>query len=106
MLDCLIKLLFKINKVIKPIVKNFINADAIIIGRTNAPAFSLRWFTNNEFHGRTLNPRNFLITPGGSSGGASAAVAAGILRGAKIVRVHDVKQIRKVAKIVDLIRVA
>ena len=61
-----------------PIVKNFINADAIIIGRTNAPAFSLRWFTNNEFHGRTLNPHNSLITPGGSSGGASAAVAAGI----------------------------
>ena len=38
--------------------------------------------------------------------GTLAAVAAGILRGAKIVRVHDVKQIRKVAKIIDLIRVA
>ena len=38
--------------------------------------------------------------------GTLAAVAAGIIRGAKIVRVHDVKQIRKVAKIIDLIRVA
>ena len=38
--------------------------------------------------------------------GTLAAVAAGILRGAQIVRVHDVKQIRKVAKIIDLIRAA
>ena len=38
--------------------------------------------------------------------GTLATVAAGILRGAQIVRVHDVKQIRKVAKIIDLIRVA
>ena len=38
--------------------------------------------------------------------GTLAAVAAGILRGAQIVRVHDVKQMRKVAKIIDLIRVA
>ena len=38
--------------------------------------------------------------------GTLAAVSAGILRGAKIVRVHDVKQIRKVVKIIDLIRVA
>ena len=38
--------------------------------------------------------------------GTLAAVAAGILRGAQIVRVHDVKQIRKVAKIIDLIRLA
>ncbi len=38
--------------------------------------------------------------------GTLAAVAAGILRGAQIVRVHDVKEIRKVAKIIDLIRLA
>ena len=38
--------------------------------------------------------------------GTLAAAAAGILRGAQIVRVHDVKQTRKVAKIIDLIRVA
>ena len=38
--------------------------------------------------------------------GTLAAVAAGILRGARIVRVHDVKQIKKVAKIIDLVRLA
>jgi len=53
-------------------------AGAIIIGRTNTPAFSSRWFTDNDVHGRTLNPWNRSITPGGSSGGAAAAVAAGI----------------------------
>lgn len=60
------------------VVANFRKAGAIIIGRTNAPAFSLRWFTENGLHGRTLNPWNRDHTPGGSSGGASSAVAAGI----------------------------
>lgn len=61
-----------------PVVANLRKAGGIIIGRTNTPAFSLRWFTKNNIHGQTLNPRNAAITPGGSSGGASAAVAAGI----------------------------
>ncbi|MGI9318647.1 MAG: amidase family protein, partial [bacterium] len=61
-----------------PLVTNLRNAGAIIIGRTNTPAFSLRWFTRNQLHGHTLNPRNKTLTPGGSSGGAAAAVAAGI----------------------------
>lgn len=61
-----------------PVVSNLRKAGAIILGRTNTPAFSLRWFTNNALHGQTLNPRNPRITPGGSSGGAAAAVAAGI----------------------------
>lgn len=61
-----------------PVVSNLRKAGAIIIGRTNTPAFSLRWFTKNALHGQTLNPRNRDITPGGSSGGAAAAVAAGI----------------------------
>jgi amidase len=47
-------------------------------GRTNAPAFSFRWFTTNLIHGDTRNPRDPSVTPGGSSGGAAAAVAAGI----------------------------
>jgi amidase len=38
----------------------------------------MRWFTRNSLHGHTLNPRNLSLTPGGSSGGAAAAVAAGI----------------------------
>ena len=61
-----------------PVVANLRRAGAIIVGRTNTPAFSLRWFTKNDLHGQTLNPRNKLITPGGSSGGAAAAVAGGI----------------------------
>ena len=50
----------------------------MILGRTNCPAFSYRWFTTNLIHGDTKNPRDPGITPGGSSGGAGAAVAAGI----------------------------
>ena len=61
-----------------PVVSNLRKAGAIIVGRTNTPAFSLRWFTRNSIHGHTLNPHNALITPGGSSGGAAAAVASGI----------------------------
>ena len=61
-----------------PVVSNLRKAGAIIIGRTNTPAFSLRWFTRNSLHGHTRNPHNPLITPGGSSGGAAAAVASGI----------------------------
>ena len=38
----------------------------------------MRWFTENDLHGRTLNPWDTSTTPGGSSGGASSAVAAGI----------------------------
>jgi Asp-tRNA(Asn)/Glu-tRNA(Gln) amidotransferase A subunit family amidase len=53
-------------------------AGAVIVGRSNAPAFSLRWFTDNDLHGRTLNPFDPSVTPGGSSGGAAAAVATGM----------------------------
>ncbi|PPQ32495.1 hypothetical protein CCS01_15675 [Rhodopila globiformis] len=61
-----------------PVVANLRRAGAIIIGRTNTPAFSMRIFTENDLHGRTHNPRDRAITPGGSSGGAGSAVAAGI----------------------------
>jgi amidase len=61
-----------------PVVANLRRAGAVIIGRTNTPAFSVRWFTENDLHGRTLNPWSREHTPGGSSGGASAAVAAGM----------------------------
>ncbi|MDJ0777556.1 MAG: amidase family protein [Gammaproteobacteria bacterium] len=61
-----------------PVVENLRRAGAVIIGRTNTPAFSMRWFTRNSLHGHTRNPRNLALTPGGSSGGAASAVAAGI----------------------------
>lgn len=61
-----------------PVVANLRKAGAIIVGRTNTPAFSLRWFTRNSLHGATTNPRDPALTPGGSSGGAGAAVASGM----------------------------
>jgi amidase len=61
-----------------PVIDNLRKAGAVILGRTNCPAFSYRWFTTNLVHGDTKNPRDPSITPGGSSGGAGAAVAAGI----------------------------
>jgi len=61
-----------------PLVQSMLNAGAILVGRNNAPAFSLRWFSDNAFHGRTLNPFNPGVTPGGSSGGAAAATAMGM----------------------------
>ncbi|HAO39228.1 MAG TPA: amidase, partial [Afipia sp.] len=61
-----------------PVVDNLRKAGAVIVGRTNTPAFSARWFTTNLLHGETRNPRDPSITPGGSSGGAAAAVTAGI----------------------------
>ncbi|WP_107311157.1 amidase family protein [Burkholderia metallica] len=61
-----------------PVVANIRKAGGVLLGRTNSPTFALRWFTSNLVHGRTRNPRNASLTPGGSSGGAAAAVAAGI----------------------------
>ncbi len=61
-----------------PVVDNLRKAGAVMLGRTNCPAFCYRWFTTNLVHGNTRNPRDPSITPGGSSGGAGAAVAAGI----------------------------
>jgi len=61
-----------------PVVTNLQEAGAVIIGRTNTPEFSYRWFTDNPLRGKTLNPWNKDVTPGGSSGGASSAVALGI----------------------------
>ncbi len=59
-------------------VANLRKAGAVIFGRTNVPAFSTRYFTDNALHGRTLNPWDPSRTPGGSSGGAAAAVAVGM----------------------------
>jgi amidase len=67
-----------IAKVDNPVVENLRKAGAVLLGRTNCPAFSYRWFTTNLVHGDTRNPRDPGITPGGSSGGAGSAVAAGI----------------------------
>src|SRR5258706_12100139 len=60
-----------------PVIDNLRKAGAVILGRTNCPAFSYRWFTTNLIHGATKNPPYPAITPGGSSGGAGAALSAG-----------------------------
>jgi aspartyl-tRNA(Asn)/glutamyl-tRNA(Gln) amidotransferase subunit A len=49
---------------------------AIILGKTNCPEFTLTGYTDNLVFGVTRNPWNLALTPGGSSGGAVAAVAA------------------------------
>ncbi len=61
-----------------PAVANLKSAGAIIIGRTNTPAFSFRIDTVNDLRGRTYNPWSRTHTPDGSSGGAASSVAAGI----------------------------
>jgi aspartyl-tRNA(Asn)/glutamyl-tRNA(Gln) amidotransferase subunit A len=53
-------------------------AGAVILGKTNVPEFTVYGITDNAVFGPTRNPWNPALTPGGSSGGAVAAVAAGI----------------------------
>ena len=52
-------------------------AGAIVLGKTNTPEFTLSFETVNPVYGRTNNPHDLARTPGGSSGGAAAIVAAG-----------------------------
>jgi len=61
-----------------PLVKNLLDAGAVVIGRTNTPELSFRADTDNPLFGRTHNPWGHYISAGGSSGGAGSAVMAGI----------------------------
>ncbi len=54
-------------------------AGGIAIGKTNTPEFGLLPFTHNEVFGASRNPWDVERTPGGSSGGSSAAIASGML---------------------------
>ncbi len=54
------------------------HAGAIILGSTNCPEFLMAYETDNRLYGRTRNPWNLDYTPGGSSGGESAAIASGM----------------------------
>ena len=54
-------------------------AGAIVVGKTNTPEFGFTGFTKNRVYGVTRNPWNRERTPGGSSGGSAAAVAAGMI---------------------------
>lgn len=55
------------------------DAGFIIIGHTNTPEFGLKNITEPRLHGPSRNPWNINHSPGGSSGGAAAAVASGIV---------------------------
>ena len=59
------------------VTANLRRAGAVFIGRTNVPELSMRFTTSNPLEGRTVNPWNPEASPGGSSGGAGAAAAAG-----------------------------
>lgn len=61
------------------LVRRYKQAGLVIFGRTASPEFGLTATTESVLHGDTRNPWLLEHTPGGSSGGASAAVAAGIL---------------------------
>ncbi|KND61923.1 Aspartyl-tRNA(Asn) amidotransferase subunit A Glutamyl-tRNA(Gln) amidotransferase subunit A [Candidatus Burkholderia verschuerenii] len=61
-----------------PTVARMKSAGAILLAKTNLPEFSFWIESDNLLSGRTLNPWNLERTPGGSSGGESAAIAAGL----------------------------
>jgi aspartyl-tRNA(Asn)/glutamyl-tRNA(Gln) amidotransferase subunit A len=61
-----------------PMVDSLKRAGAVMVGKTNTPTFGWIGATHNLLFGPTRNPWNLARTPGGSSGGASAAVAAGL----------------------------
>jgi amidase len=61
------------------LVARYKRAGLIVLGQTNAPEFGIMPVTEPRFRGPTHNPWNLNHTPGGSSGGAAAAVAAGFV---------------------------
>lgn len=63
------------------VVARLRKAGAVILGTTNCPEYLMAYVTENLLHGRTNNPWNLDYTPGGSSGGESAAIAAGMSAG-------------------------
>ncbi|MHB1930731.1 MAG: amidase [Acidimicrobiales bacterium] len=54
------------------------SAGAIAVGKTNLPEFAIEGYSANLLFGATRNPWNLELSPGGSSGGSAAAVAAGM----------------------------
>jgi amidase len=58
-------------------VQRLLDAGAIVLGKTNVPLFASDLQSYNKVYGTTCNPWNPQLTPGGSSGGAAAALAAG-----------------------------
>ena len=61
------------------VVRRYREAGLVIFGKTNLPEFALKGVTDSRANGRTCNPWNLAHTAGGSSGGAAAAIASGIV---------------------------
>jgi Asp-tRNA(Asn)/Glu-tRNA(Gln) amidotransferase A subunit family amidase len=64
-----------------PLIGRLRAAGAIVLGVTNTPELLMAWETDNLLYGRTNNPWDLQRTPGGSSGGEAAAIAAGMSAG-------------------------
>jgi Asp-tRNA(Asn)/Glu-tRNA(Gln) amidotransferase A subunit family amidase len=64
-----------------PLVERLRHAGAIVLGVTNTPELLMAWETDNLLYGRTNSPWDLERTPGGSSGGEAAAIAAGMSAG-------------------------
>jgi amidase len=60
------------------VVQSVLDAGAVVFGKTNLPQFGMDTQTYNDLFGQTTNPWDTSRTPGGSSGGAAAALAAGL----------------------------
>src|SRR5205085_11354622 len=61
-----------------PLVARLRSAGAIVLGTTNTPEMLMAYETDNPLYGRTNSPWDLTHTPGGSSGGEAAAIAAGM----------------------------
>ena len=61
------------------VTERFLEAGLVIFGKTNTPEFGAKGITESELWGPARNPWNTRHTPGGSSGGSGAAVAAGVV---------------------------
>lgn len=61
------------------VTRRFLDAGLVVFGKTNTPEFGAKGVTESELFGAARNPWNLGHTPGGSSGGSGAAVAAGIV---------------------------
>ncbi len=60
------------------VVQSLLDAGAVIVGKTNVPMGGMDFQSYNDVYGQTNNPWDVALTPGGSSGGAAAALAAGM----------------------------